>query len=75
MIKHIVVRVIGSDDDAHHCKAEVTGHAVRDVNVRLDHLHGTRNADLRQVRLRDLRHLEKVVQNKISEIERDLEKL
>ena len=31
--------------------------------------------DIKQKILRDLRHLEKVVQNKISEIERDLEKL
>ncbi|MGL5286358.1 Protein of unknown function [Aeromonas sp. RU39B] len=33
------------------------------------------NADIKEKILRDLRHLEKVVQNKIREIEQDLEKL
>ena len=37
------------------------------------HVHA--DPDIKQKILRDLRHLEKVVQNKISEIERDLEKL
>jgi len=38
-------------------------------------VHVQADPDIKQKILRDLRHLEKVVQNKISEIERDLEKL
>jgi len=38
-------------------------------------VHQQADPDIKQKILRDLRHLEKVVQNKISEIERDLEKL
>ncbi|MFM5136570.1 DUF3461 family protein, partial [Aeromonas rivipollensis] len=38
-------------------------------------VHVEIDQDIKQKILRDLRHLEKVVQNKISEIERDLEKL
>lgn len=38
-------------------------------------VHTQADPDIKQKILRDLRHLEKVVQNKISEIERDLEKL
>ncbi|ALP41527.1 MULTISPECIES: DUF3461 family protein [Aeromonas] len=51
-------------------------YVVDELDIITQGAHATSaNADIKQKILKDLRHLEKVVQNKIREIEQDLEKL